>query len=602
MNDEVLPMLTDRKPAGLILSAGFSSRMKDFKPLMPIGNSCPLGILTESMKIAGITDIYVVVGHNKEAVEDFFQGQNVHIVYNENFADGMFTSIQKGIRAISENGHDCALMTPVDIPLIPPYIFSALMNRYYDSDQNELAVACCGGKKAHPLLIPASIMQEVLSSDGENGMKSVTAPHESTMIRMDTHCQSILYDMDTPEAYRELLEFYRKHKYPDEEQCWRILDRYGTPAHIIKHCMAVTDTALLIAEELNKTDMILSIPLLRASGMLHDVLRVKPKHAHLGAELMLAYGYPEVADIIHDHMDYQQPLPLYDIAEKDIICLADKFCQEDRLVTLEQRLMPVLMRYKNDPEAVASIESKIGSTYAVLNYINLKLETSVYKLLLIHNEKARKAAEVPLRRVFLIRHGETKKHDEKIFLGQTDVPLSDEGKEQCRVAGIQLTRFKLNTDNLYCSNLTRAVQSAEIIIQNAGIDVTLQKEPAFREMALGGWDGRSMREIRTLYPEEFEERGNDLLAYRIDEEAENFYDLRARVVQRFHEIVQSEPGDIVIVAHSGVLRVLKCELTGRPLPDVLRLKIDRGSYELLDLTKEYAERHGLDIPAQDISE
>lgn len=595
-------MRKDRNPAGLILSAGYSSRMHDFKPLMKIGSSTPLGILTQNLRIAGVQDIYVVTGHQSDRIREYLKDQDARIVHNEKFAEGMFTSIQCGVEAATRDGHDCILMTPVDVPLIPPYIFKALMNRFYNSDRSRFAVACCNGKKAHPLLIPASLAEEVLRSDGENGMKSVTAPYEADMIRMETHCESILYDMDTQEAYQALLEFYRKHKYPDEEQCWRILDRQGTPSHIIKHCMAVTETALLIAEELNAHGLFLSIPLIRASGMLHDVLRMKPKHAEVGAELLLEYGYPEVADIIKDHMDYQHPLPVYDITEKDIICLSDKFRQEDKLVTLEQRLAPVLMRFRDDPEAVRAIESKIGCTYAVLNYINITIEKSLYKFLLEHDEKSRKAAEVPLRRVFLIRHGETEKRDEKIFLGQTDVPLDEEGREQCRIAGIELTHFDIQTSNLYSSDLKRALQSAEIIIPNTGIDMKIQKVPEFREMNLGSWDGKYIREIREQYPEAYEQRGEDLLGYRIDEEAENFYDLRERVVAKFNQIVQEEPGDVVIVAHSGVLKVLKCELTGRQLPDVLKLKINRGGYELFDLTKEYADRYALDIPARNYTE
>lgn len=595
-------MIKGDNPAGLILSAGYSSRMKDFKPLMKIGDSCPLGILIDNLKIAGIKDIYVVTGFQSDRIEEYLKGREVTVVYNDRFAEGMFTSVQEGVRAVKRAGHDCVLMTPVDVPLIPPYIFKALMRRFYDSDRSRFIVACSSGKKAHPLLIPAAFMEEVLQSKGENGMKSVTAPYEKEMIRVDTHCESILYDMDTQEAYKELLEFYRKHKYPNEEQCQRIIDREGTPSHIVKHCEAVTETALLIANELNENGLFLSIPLIRAAGSLHDVLRMKPDHAEAGAELMLDYGYPEVADIIKDHMKYQHPLPVYDITEKDIICLSDKFRQEDKLVTLEQRLAPVLLRFKDDLDAVQAIESKIGCTYAVMNYINITIGKSLYQFLREHDEKARKAAEVPLRRVFLIRHGETEKHEEKIFLGQTDVSLDEEGREQCRITGIELTHFDIQTSTLYCSDLRRAVQSAEMIIPGMGLELKIQKVPEFREMNLGSWDGKPIREIKELYPEQYEARGENMLSYRIDSEAENFYDLRERVISRFNQIVQEELGDIVIVAHSGVLRVLKCELTGRQLPDVLKLKINRGGYELFDLTKEYADRYELDIPVRNQEE
>ena len=588
-----------RNPAGLILSAGFSSRMNDFKPLMKIGSSCPLGILIDNMKTAGIKDIFVVAGHNADLIEEYVKDKGVTLVKNPDYAEGMFTSVKRGVDAAYRNGNDCFIMNPVDVPLVPPYIFKALINRFYRAQRREFAVACYMGKKAHPLLIPAEFTDEIMSSDGSMGMKSVTSPHESDMIRVDTHCESITMDMDTQEDYASLTDFYELHKYPDKEQCGRILDRVGTPAHIVRHCEAVTDTALTIAMELNYRGLNLSLPLIYAAGSLHDVLRMRPEHPKLGAELMLDYGYPEVADIIKDHMKYQHPLPVYDVTEKDIICLSDKLRQEDKLVTLEQRLAPVLLRWKDDPDAVRDIESKIGSTYAVMNYINVKIGRNVYDLLREHDAEQKmqdaEAGRRPLKRIVLIRHGETEKHKEKIFMGKTDVSLSDEGRHQCMIVGIELQHFDIDSSVIYCSSLKRARQSAEEIVANIGRNFTIIEIPEFEEMNLGSWDGQYISEIKEKYPEEYEKRGQDMLGFRIDDEAENFYDLRNRVLKKFNEIVQEQPGDVVIVSHSGVLRVLKCELTGRPLSDVLRLKFDRGTYELLELTQEYADRYGLEI-------
>ena len=55
--DKYRDMNQERKPAGLILAAGFSSRMKDFKPLMKIGRHNPLEILIRHFKKAGVDDI-----------------------------------------------------------------------------------------------------------------------------------------------------------------------------------------------------------------------------------------------------------------------------------------------------------------------------------------------------------------------------------------------------------------------------------------------------------------------------------------------------------------------------------------------------------------
>ena len=67
-------------------------------------------------------------------------------VYNEKFEEGMFSSIQAGVRAAYENGNDCFLMTPVDVPLIPPYIIKALLNRY-DKAPGRFIVPCYEGKR-----------------------------------------------------------------------------------------------------------------------------------------------------------------------------------------------------------------------------------------------------------------------------------------------------------------------------------------------------------------------------------------------------------------------------------------------------------------------
>ena len=73
-----------KKPAGLILAAGFSSRMKDFKPLMKIGNLSPLEILINHFKAAGVEDVFVVTGFNADVIGDFLSDKGVHVIYNKN--------------------------------------------------------------------------------------------------------------------------------------------------------------------------------------------------------------------------------------------------------------------------------------------------------------------------------------------------------------------------------------------------------------------------------------------------------------------------------------------------------------------------------------
>ena len=68
-------------------------------------------------------------------------------------------------------------------------------------------------------------------------------------------------------------------------------------------------------------------------------------------------------------MNYIPEVPVTYIDEKNIICLSDKLRQEETLVTLEERLEPVKKKWKDDPEALNIIETKINAADAVVTYM-----------------------------------------------------------------------------------------------------------------------------------------------------------------------------------------------------------------------------------------
>ena len=94
---------------------------------------------------------------------------------------------------------------------------------------------------------------------------------------------------------------------------------------------------------------------------------------------------------------------------------------------------------------------------------------------------------------------------------------------------------------------------------------------------------RATAYIKEKYPEEYEARGRDLINYRIGGTAESFADLRDRVMPAFRRLVEETEGDIIIVSHSGVNRIIKCAVTGKPLDDVAKMKFGRGTYQIFDL-------------------
>lgn len=163
------------------------------------------------------------------------------------------------------------------------------------------------------------------------------------------------------------------------------------------------------------------------------------------------------------------------------------------------------------------------------------------------------------RRFFLIRHGQIEQHREKIFLGQTDVPLSTLGRQQAAEAAGRLRAYHLDTAQVYASDLKRAEETAQAI----GFLDTVALS-GLREMALGPWDGKYISDIQKLYPDEFKKRGDNLLVYKMGHGSENFFDLQYRVEKTLIGLLKKDKSrDIVIVAHSGVLRCICNNLQGK---------------------------------------
>ena len=191
-------------------------------------------------------------------------------------------------------------------------------------------------------------------------------------------------------------------------------------------------------------------------------------------------------------------------------------------------------------------------------------------------------------RVVLIRHGEPKQHKSRIFLGQSDVPLSEKGIEEASAAGEKLIELEIKPDVIYTSDLLRAHETADIISKKLG-GISVVPDKLFRELDMGEWDGEFIDEIKQKFPEEYEKRGKDILNYRIPG-GENFYDLRGRVTREFirlftGEFIESvEKGgskDFVLVAHLGVMRSIVAELTFDE-EEMMQRSYSTGSVNIVD--------------------
>ena len=164
-----------------------------------------------------------------------------------------------------------------------------------------------------------------------------------------------------------------------------------------------------------------------------------------------------------------------------------------------------------------------------------------------------------LRRILLVRHGETDGESSIRFHGSTDVGLSAEGREQVARAGRQVRLQPI--DLVVASPLRRSWRGAWI----AGGGAPVRLESDFREVDFGRWEGLTMEEIQARDPILCADwvSGADGFGYPEGESREGF---RARVVQGVERLLAADVHSALLVLHKGVIRVIVEQLTDEPLP------------------------------------
>lgn len=159
-----------------------------------------------------------------------------------------------------------------------------------------------------------------------------------------------------------------------------------------------------------------------------------------------------------------------------------------------------------------------------------------------------------MRRICLLRHARPDfPFGTRPCLGRTDLPLGALGRMQaCRTA---ICMADLNFEAVYASPLQRAAETAGFFSTDVRILADL------REIDCGDWDGLDFEEIQRRWPEVYAARGKDLSLPMPNGETADA--VRERAERALSQILAETTGDVLIVAHSFVIRSLLGDYSAR---------------------------------------
>jgi alpha-ribazole phosphatase len=215
--------------------------------------------------------------------------------------------------------------------------------------------------------------------------------------------------------------------------------------------------------------------------------------------------------------------------------------------------------------------------------------------------------------LYLIRHGATDGSGTKRYIGHIDVPLSERGKDQMKKTATFISAHladsptersisylkdihsskagKLNSldacrlSAVYCSDLVRAVTSADILAQPHGL-VPIEV-PALRERSFGVWEGMTFLEIKGKYPVEFELWAENPLEFS-PMGGESTTGVKERVIPEVEGIIKKHAGQsVAVVAHGGINRIVLCHILGMPLENIFRIEQDYAAVNIIEFWEKY---------------
>jgi probable phosphoglycerate mutase len=152
--------------------------------------------------------------------------------------------------------------------------------------------------------------------------------------------------------------------------------------------------------------------------------------------------------------------------------------------------------------------------------------------------------------ILLARHGETDWNAERRWQGHSDPPLNARGLAQARALAESLAERALAA--VVSSDLARARQTAEVVGERLGLDVSL--DPRLREVDVGEWSGLTSAEVETRFPEGFRRRLEGGTGWEL---GESYEAMGVRVMAALQAIAAAhEDGRVLVVTHGGPMRAV----------------------------------------------
>lgn len=181
-----------------------------------------------------------------------------------------------------------------------------------------------------------------------------------------------------------------------------------------------------------------------------------------------------------------------------------------------------------------------------------------------------------MKKLILIRHGETDYGLQGKYCGYDDIPLNANGIKQANCLRAKLKKIRI--DIVYSSDLKRAYQTAKIIFQNK----VIHKRKGLREIDFGQFSGLTFEEANRLYPDVYKIWLNNPANAKIPD-GENLHNFAKRVKGSFNKIFkQNMKKTVALVTHGGPIKIVLLKILNQDLDKFWDIQQDLAALNIIE--------------------
>lgn len=195
----------------ILLAAGESSRLGTPKQLLMFkGNNLMQHTIDMTLTLG--MDTFIVLGAYGEKIQKQVKTYDAKIVENEEWNEGLASSIRKGLEGVLSSNPDteAVILVLCDQPFLSAEILRQILEKYHDTG---LPIIHChyGEASGPPTLFHRSMFPYLLELKGGQGAKKVVDRFPDQVAFIDFPKGSL--DIDTPEDYQQLLNIKNDHTF-----------------------------------------------------------------------------------------------------------------------------------------------------------------------------------------------------------------------------------------------------------------------------------------------------------------------------------------------------------------------------------------------------